>query len=187
MYLGSRIQLAKCQKHDITVGQHIIHNVTFARNLGVLLDSELTFKKHINKICQTGYFHLRRIKAIRPYLDQSSTITLIHAFFSSHLDYCNSLLDGVSNTNLSKLQHLQNSAARIVTGTTYHDNADSLSILFSLHWLPVKYRILFKISVLVHKCLSGNAPSYRSKQSVRYSPSRTLRSNTANYNKTPQV
>ena len=75
--------------------------------------------------------------------------TVTHAFITSWLDYCNSLYMGLTHSTLSRLQMVQNAAARLLTGTKkrYHIT----SVLAHLHWLPVKYRIDFKI--LLHNTL----------------------------------
>jgi len=84
--------------------------------------------------------------------------TLIHAFVSSRLDYCNSLLIGVADCVIWKLQGVQHAAARMITGTHKFDHVTS--ILRGLHWLPVTQRIQYKIAMLVNKCLQGLAPPY---------------------------
>ena len=86
--------------------------------------------------------------------------TLVQDFISCRLDYCNSLLYGIadSDSQLRRLQSVQNAAARLITGTRRTEHI--APVLQSLHWLPVRQRILFKLAVLVYKCLDGRAPAY---------------------------
>lgn len=98
----------------------------------------------------------------------------MHAFISSRLDYCNALYTGISHHALSRLQLVQNSAARLLTGTKKRDHITP--ILASLHWLPVKFRIDFKILLFVFKALNGLAPPYISDLIHIYTPARALRS-----------
>ena len=77
---------------------------------------------------------------------------------SSHLDYCNSLLYGVSNSLIRKVQSVQNAAARLLTGTRRHKYISP--VLRQLHWLPVQSRIDFKLACFVFSSLSGYAPPY---------------------------
>ena len=79
---------------------------------------------------------------------------------TSRLDYCNSLLNGVPDYKLKRVQRMQNIAARIVSRCPYRDHITP--VLESLHWLPVKYRILFKLLLLTYKCLNGLGPGYLS-------------------------
>ena len=82
----------------------------------------------------------------------------MHASITSKLDYCNSLLYGCRKMQLKKLQYVQNTATRIVTQTRKFDHITP--VLFDLHWLPVSYRIVFKILLLVFKSLNNLSPSY---------------------------
>lgn len=87
---------------------------TTSRNLGVLFDSHLTMEPKTRLVCKKAYFHLRRIARIRKYLSDTATAQLIHTFVTSLLDSGNSLLAGIPSTRLSKLQRVQNSAARLL-------------------------------------------------------------------------
>ena len=89
-------------------------------------------------------------------MSHQSTISLIDAFITSKLDYCNSLLYGLSTIHINKLQRVQNAAGRLVTNTPRICHITP--ILEDLHWLPIKYRIEFKIVLLTFKCLFGLAP-----------------------------
>ena len=79
-------------------------------------------------------------------MTQESLVTIVHAFVTSRIDYCNSLLYGISDYNINRLQRIQNSAACIVTNTRKYDNITP--ILQKLHWLPVRQRIHFKIVLI---------------------------------------
>ena len=82
----------------------------------------------------------------------------MHTLITSKLDYCNSLLFGVPNSQLQRLQCIQNAAARISTGT--HKYHHVTPVLQDLHWLSVKERIDFKILLLTFKALNNMAPAY---------------------------
>ena len=126
------------------------------RNLGVILDPTLSFQPHINNTTKSAFFHLRNIARLRPSLSDSVTETLIHCFISTRLDYCNSILTGLPSKTLDRLQYVQNSAARVLTGTKPWQHITP--ILMQLHWLPVKSRIKFKILLLTYKSLHALAP-----------------------------
>ena len=66
-----------------------------ARNLGVVFDSAMNMNKHVNSVCKKAFYEIRNIGRIRQYLDEKAANALVHAFVSSKLDYCNSLLYGL--------------------------------------------------------------------------------------------
>jgi len=117
------------------------------KNLGVWFDNSLSMRKQVNHICKTAFYHLRNLATIRKYLSLDHIEILIHAFITSRLDFCNSLLSGLPQHLLKKLQYVQNSAARLLTYTRKCDHITP--VLKQLHWLPVSTRIEFKLLVLV--------------------------------------
>ena len=128
---------------------------------------------HVNNLCRTDSLAIRNIGRIRKYLDQPSTERLVHAFVSSKLDYCNSVFYGLPAKQLSKLQRLQNSAARLVTKAQRRDHITP--VLRQLHWLPINQRIVFKVLHITFKIINGYAPSYLSSSLESYKPKRALR------------
>ena len=112
----------------------------------------------MNKVCSAAYFHLYNIKRIRKYLSQDTTEKLVHPFFSSRIDYCNSLLYGLPAKQLDKLQRVQNTAARIIFFLPKFCHITP--VLVRLHWLRIKSRIHFKICLITFKVLHGLSPSY---------------------------
>ena len=129
---------------------------------------------YIKNICRSASYALYKIGRIRNFLDQKSTETLIHAFITCRLDQCNSLLYGLPDSHIAKLQRIQNSAARLVTRTRSCEHITP--VLRELHWLPVTYRIMYKILVLTYKCIHELAPIYLQELIEEYKPSRNLRS-----------
>ena len=104
---------------------------------------------------------------------------------SSRLDYCNSVLYGISSSNLSKLQRVQNALARTVMGTKKHQHITP--VLAELHWLPVTARIQFKIALLTFKTVTTHQPSYLFNLLQAHQPSRQLRSTSRNLLDVPRM
>jgi len=130
------------------------------RDLGVLLDQELSVKQHINKVTRNCFFQIRRLKQVRRILGPEITTSLITAFVTSRLDFCNSVLAGLPKLTIAPLQRVQNAAARLITGIGRHDHVTPA--LRKLHWLPIPYRITYKLCVLMHQVHTGCSPSYMS-------------------------
>ena len=161
---------------QITIGQSNISPSSTCKSLGVMLDDHFSMDAHISNICRSTYFHIRNIGAIRDLLTPSAAAQLVHSLVTSRVDYCNALLLGVPDYKIKRLQRMHNIAARIVARPPHDHDIDE--VLQSLHWLPVKSRILFKTLLLVYKCENGLAPEYLSSLLVPYVQERYgLRSN----------
>ena len=165
---------SKLETTSVVIGNTPLSPGHSARNLGVIFDSCLSMDKHVNSVCRSAFHQLRNIRLIRQSLDYRTAETLIHSFVTSRLDYCNSLLTGMSKKNLRKLQLVQNTAARVLTGTRKYDHITP--VLAKLHWLPVHFRIDFKVLLLTFKALNGQAPEYLGGLLFPYTPARSLRS-----------
>ena len=160
---------------SVNIAGSDVKTTSKVNNLGVMLDRCLTMSTHVSNLCKSASFALKRIGNIRHYLDQPSTEKLVHAFVASKLDYGNSLLYGLPDKEIAKLQRIQNSAARLVTRTRRTEHITP--ILHKLHWLPVKKRIAFKLLLITYKVINGLAPKYLSDLLKLEKPSRLLRSN----------
>ena len=143
LIVGTRQQLAKVNINCSRVESTDVCPVTVARNLGSWFDEQLTMSTHISKLCGVAFYHLHNIKRIRKYLSRESTEMHLHAFITSRVDYCNSLLYGLRNYQLNKLQRVLNSSAMLVCNAPRFRYISPL--LRGLHWLPVKARIQFKM------------------------------------------
>ena len=169
----------------LRIGNSLIQPVNSARNLGVTVDHHLDLKSHIRNMCQSGWYGIHKIGQLRKYLDQDSAEKLAHAFVTSRLDFCNSLLAGLPSSELGKLQHIQNAAARIVTRTKPRQHITP--VLHNLHWLPVSARISFKVLLIMFKILKGDSPAYLQNLVRPYVPVRNLRSSTQNLFSQPRI
>ena len=145
---------------SLRVGNDTIEPATVVRDLGVLLDSELSLKKHISKVASVCYFHLRRLKPIRRILGRQITTSLVNSFVPSRLDYCNSVWAGPPKSTIASLQRVHNAAARLTCGFDPHDHVTPA--LYELHRLPVEQRVTFKLCTLMHLIHTGFSPSYMS-------------------------
>lgn len=172
--IGTRQQLAKVNIDSISVGSYDVSPGSVVRNLGSWFDSKLTMSTHISKVCASSFYHLHNIKRIRKYLSVEATQTLVHALITSCVDYCNSLLFGLPDCQLNKLQRVLNVSARLIYKSPRFCHITP--ILCDLHWLPIRYRINFKIILLTFKAIHGLAPKYISDLVVIKSSTHNLRS-----------
>jgi len=176
MWLGSSQLLDKIDIREVPVTSARVTVSDTARDLGVIIDSRLTMADHVAAVCRSCYYQLRQLRSVARSLSAEAVKAVVHAFISSRLDYCNSLLTGVNDGLLRRLQSVQNAAARLVTGTRRCEHITPA--LRQLHWLPVRQRIQYKLASLAFRALSGLAPDYLAGdcQLVADSGRRSLRS-----------
>uniref|UniRef100_M3XHX1 Reverse transcriptase domain-containing protein n=1 Tax=Latimeria chalumnae TaxID=7897 RepID=M3XHX1_LATCH len=148
--------------------------VKVTKSLGVFLDASLTLERQISSVVSSGFFHLRNIRRLRPVLPHDSLSTLMHTFIVSRLDYCNVLYAGLPLKAIRRLQLVQNAAARLLHNVSSFDHITPT--LRELHCLPIRWRITFKVLVLVFKALNGLGPAYLRDFLTPYVPARSLRS-----------
>jgi len=115
-------------------------------------------KQHVNKVTSACFYHLHRLRQLKRHVSQDTLRQLVSAFILNRLDYCNSLLYGLSWSTIAPLQRVQNAAARLVLGLSPRDHISSA--LQTLHWLPIYYRIQLKIALLMYNALAGRCPEY---------------------------
>jgi hypothetical protein len=160
IWMGSRQHLAvldtatPLRLHDGT----LITPSTSVRNLGFIFDGELLMAEHVNALCRSCFYQLRQLRFIRCSLPRESAELLVHAFVSSRVDYCNSLLYGASTHVTRKLQAVLNTAARLITGLRRYDHITP-ALRDDLHWLLVKQRITYKVALLGRPPMFYNWPT----------------------------
>ena len=164
---------------SVSVHNYIVSPEPEVKNLGVMLDPTLNMQRQVNFITKSCYYQLRRISRLRKYLTIDAAKSLVNSTVLSKIDYCNSLLVNLPKYLLKKLQKIQNYAARIVKKLKVRNSVSKH--LKDLHWLPVTYRIKFKIALITYKSLNNLAPQYISEMLQQYHPTRNLRSSARGY------
>ena len=144
---------------SVTSCEAQITAVTSVRNLGVTMDSSLSFLSHVNHVVSSSFYQLRRIKCSLKALPFDTAKSLVNCFVISRIDYCNSLLFDVPQYALDRLQRVMNAAARMLCGVGKYSHVSGL-IRDRLHWLPVSQRIRFKLYLMLYKAMHGSAPVY---------------------------
>ena len=145
---------------SIEIGKDNIAMTSSARNIGVLMDSTLCMEAQVSSICRGCYLGIRDISRIRRYLTEDATTHLIIAYVMSKLDCNNALLYKIRQALTTKLQVVQNNAARVIAKKKSYQSIREKRK--DLHWLPVEYRIKYKINLMTYKCLHNLAPCYLS-------------------------
>ena len=115
-------------------------------------------EQQVSALCKLCGHQIHMIGKILKFLTPRATEQLVHFFVTSRLDNCNSLLFGLPDKLIHRLQLLQHRAARLITHTKKHDHITP--VMRSLHWLPFRSRIIFKSLLLVYKSILGLAPAY---------------------------
>ena len=159
---------------QLDVGGTLISPSETIRNLGVIFDSCMSMSYHISHIWSTVTFYLRNISRIRRFIDQSACHNAVRSLVLSRIDYCNGLLSSIPSNQLIRVQRLQNWAARLILQVSR--DHPSQPLLNSLHWLPLKQRIIFKLLLFVYRTLNNQAPEYLRNCLNLYTPTRSLRS-----------
>ena len=142
----------------VRIGDTLVSPVTAVRDLGVYLDADVSMTAHVTATVRTCFAALRQIRSVRRSLSREALLTLIRALVVTKLDYCNSVLVGVSRSLHRRLQSVFNAAARLVFSTRRSEHVTPL--LRDLHWLKVPERVQFRLCVLAYRCLHGTAPPY---------------------------
>ena len=159
IWLGGRRQL---EKIDLPLLAQIFPDISFSstvRDLGVTLDCELSLSQHVNLVARSCYYQLRQLRVIARSLSHDALVVLVHAFVTSRIDHCCSILVGLPLGVLGRLDRVLRSAARLI-GRIPKFSSVSTYMRDVLHWLPIAQRIHYRIAALVSRCILGCAPSY---------------------------
>jgi len=140
IWLGTRQQLEKLDLDSLSAEFPTFAFPTSVRNLGVILDQELSFAKHITALTRSCYYQLRQLRVVTRSLPTSSASTLVHTFILNRLDYCSSLYCGLPQIRLHPLEGVLRAAARLIGGVPKFGHISAF-MCYVLHWLPVQQRI----------------------------------------------
>src|SRR6218665_3042671 len=138
IWFGTRQQLAKIDLRSLAIKYFSV------RDLGVTLDQELTFVRHINLLCRSRYYQLWQLRVVSRSLSPAAASTLVHAFVVSRLDYCSAIYEGLPTCRVKCLDRVLRTAARLVGRIPKFGSGYKRDVL---HWLPYPQRIVSYLCV----------------------------------------
>ena len=158
---------SKLHEFPLTLLGKDISPVQSARDLGVILDPNLTFDNHIMTSVSECIAHLAQINQVKQCLDKNTLLTVIHALVFSKMYYCWNVWANTRKKNVRKLQAVQNFACRIVMYVMYRQYDHVTPLLKNLSWLPViKDQLYYRQAIMAFKCMTGLAPEYLTSQFI---------------------
>ena len=114
IWIGTRMQLAKIDKRELLERFPEIVFESSVVDLGVVIDQELKMDAHVGIMTRSCFYQLRQLRTIRQSLSDDATRMLIHSFVVTRVDYCNSVLSGISVVQTDRVQRILNAAARLL-------------------------------------------------------------------------
>jgi hypothetical protein len=158
MWFSTPRQHARLPSDTVVIGGHDVKPTNSARNLGVFFDADLSMRRHVDVVVSRCFAALRQLRAVRQYVAAPVMQSLVTSLVLTRMDYCNGVFFGLPEVQLSRLQTIQNSAARLIYKLRRSDHISDA--LISLHWLRVAERIRYKMAVMTYRALHGQMPSY---------------------------
>ena len=127
MIIGSKQRLTNITNDPkIELGEAEIKRVEKSKTLGVIIDEHLTWKNQVDSIRKKVSKGIAMLRRMKEYVSISTLIKVYNAIILSHFDYCSLVWDECADYLLTKLQKLQNRAARIITGSSYETNSEDI-------------------------------------------------------------
>jgi len=142
----------------VRIGNVSVQPVSAVRDLGVYIDADVSMRTHVTTTVRACFASLRQLRSVRRSLPRQALLTLARALVVSKVDYCISVLAGISESLQNWLQSALNAAARLVCSARKSEHITPL--LRELPWLLVPERIQFRLCVLAYRCVHGTAPAY---------------------------
>jgi hypothetical protein len=148
----------------ICIDDHVLTEVDCINYLGVKLDSNITWSSHIESLCKDLRSKIGLFTRLRNFLPQKALLKLYNGMIQPKFDYGITVWGYTSEMNLYKIQHMQNRFARTILGNYDYFNVRGCELVKELHWLNIKQRRDYFMSVLMFKCIHGLAPDYLANQ-----------------------
>ena len=160
MVIGSRQRLATFDGHEINVfvGNDQIERVNSSKSLGLKIDENLTWKRHIDEISKKVSAAISALKRIRSYISQDTAARVYQGLIEPYFSYCAPVWDGIGSKLSDKFQKLQNRAARVITRSSY--DTSSSSVLEELRWNNLYTNRNMQKAILMYKVTNNLTPMY---------------------------
>jgi hypothetical protein len=156
IFLGSRVHIDAVSHLTLSIAGSVITPKHHVRDLGVVIDSQLSLDEHVNNMCRSAFLYLRIISRQRRFLDKKCTSLLVHSFVFSRLDYCASILSGITKKQEHKMQRVIHYSVRLIDMLRRFDHITQPLADHGL--LPIHHRLKFRLALTVYKVLSTGEP-----------------------------
>ena len=154
----SKHTINKAEQELLRAGPDLTEQSAKVKYLGGVLDNTLNYKSHVSLKVQKAMANFIKIKSIHKYITKEACTTLVIMLCISHLDYSNALLYGLPKKAIKRYQVIQNMCAKLVLGRSKYSSSNDAPKC--LYWLPIQWRITYKIGLLTFKCIKKAAPRY---------------------------
>ena len=159
MLIGSRQRLSTLSDTlELSIDNVPIEKVSSVKSLGIYVDENLTWYLHVDKLCKKIASAIGAIKRVKPFVPQSTLLSIYNSLVQPHFDYCSLVWGNCGKTLSNKLQKLQNRAARVITSSSY--DADVNSLFDKLSWKDLNSQRQIQKALMVFKSLNGLVPEY---------------------------
>ena len=159
MIIGSRQRLnTQCEEINISIDDRTIKRVDHIKSLGLTIDAQLSWSKHVDEISKKVSSAIGALKRVRPFIPTDVAVQIYNALILPHFDYCSPVWDGMSGCLSDKLQKLQNRAARVITQSPFDTSSNLL--LAMLRWEKLSLRRKKQKALIMYKTLIELAPDY---------------------------
>ena len=159
MIIGSRQRLnTQCEEINISIDDRTIKRVDHIKSLGLTIDAQLSWSKHVDEISKKVSSAIGALKRVRPFIPTDVAVQIYNALILPHFDYCSPVWDGMSGCLSDKLQKLQNRAARVITQSPFDTSSNLLVAM--LRWEKLSLRRKKQKALIMYKTLNELAPDY---------------------------
>ena len=164
---GSRPLVSKVEGLHLSLLGKELTPAKSAKDLGVILDSNLTYDEHVTKTVSTFMSRLGQINLVKHVLDKDTLTIVVNCLVFSKLSYCSNVWSNTTASNLDKVQKVQNFACRIVSGVKKFHHITP--VLRAMQWLPIRKQLYYRNAVMAFNCVTGCAPDSSTDQFIKRS------------------
>ena len=147
--LGSRPLVRKFEGLHLSLLGKELTPAKSAKDLGVILDPNLTYEDHTTKTVSTCMSRLGQINRVKRVLDMDTLTIVVNCVVFSKLFYCSYVWINTTESNLDKVQKVQNFACRIISGVKKFDYITP--VLRVMQWLPIRQQLYYRNAVIAFK------------------------------------
>ena len=145
----------------IEIGEQPIKRVDDKKVLGVIINEQMKWNKHVDKQCKEISKNIALLRRAKQFVRQETLQTLYKSFVLPHFTYCSTLWHDGNESNFKKLLKLRKRAARVITGSNYE--ITSVELFNSLHWDTIKQVLNGRQIIMMYKALNELLPEHISR------------------------